>query len=237
MDPINEKQFNAKSTYDIFDEIYTNHDLSVDDSYSAASGYPFDYPIRWLNDPSMNKRIAIRCLDVTPSSHNIKLTLTAKVDDELTTDDDVPEETYFTKSINVDITYMDNLIKGMNYICNEFSYKNRFGIAGLVFKHNNSTNRFLICFADSTSIKRPFQFEDNIDEFLRFLNQEISTENKDILMKESDEIKCLMKYGIATVYTFMHHSHHLDVISLVNVVISIKTWHFYIHHQMKQHST
>ncbi len=187
MEPINEKQFNTKSTYDTFDEIYTNHDLSVDDSYSAASGYPFDYPIRWLNDPSMNKRIAIRRLDATPSSHNIKLSLTAKVDDELEEGNDAPEETYFTKSINVDITYMDNLIKVMNYICNEFSYKNSFGIGGLAFKHNNSTNRLEMCFVDSTGTKKPFQFEDDVDEFLRFLNQEISTENQDILMKASDD--------------------------------------------------
>ena len=187
MEPVNEKQFNTKSTYDTFDEIYTNHDLSVDDSYSAASGFPFDYPIRWLNDPSMNKRIAIRRLDATPSSHNIKLSITAKVDDELEEGNDAPEETYFTKSINVDITYMDNLIKVMNYICNEFSYKNRFGIGGLVFKHNNSTNRLSMCFADSTGINRPFQFEDEVDEFLRFLNQEISDDNQHILMLPSDD--------------------------------------------------
>lgn len=67
---LSEKQFNSKSTYDAFDEIYTNFDLSAEDKYTAKDGYPFDYPIRWLNDPSMNKRIAIRRLEVTPSTHS-----------------------------------------------------------------------------------------------------------------------------------------------------------------------
>ena len=43
MEPTSEKQFNTKSTYDTFDEIYTNYDISVDNPYSAGTGYPFDY--------------------------------------------------------------------------------------------------------------------------------------------------------------------------------------------------
>ena len=186
MEPINEKQFNTTSSPDTFDEIYTNYDLSVNKDYSAASGYPFDYPIRWLNDLSMNKRIAIRRLDATPSSHNINLSIIAKVDDELEEGDDVNEETFFEKSVIVDITYQDTLIKVMNYICNELSYKNRFGIGGLVFKHNNTNNRLEMYFGDSTGLKKPFQFEGDIDEFLRFLNQDITEENQKILMLSSE---------------------------------------------------
>ena len=72
-----EKQFITKATTDTFDEIYTNFDVSVNEAYTADKGYPFDYPTRWLNDPSMNKRIAIRRLDVTPSSHAFTITLMA----------------------------------------------------------------------------------------------------------------------------------------------------------------
>ena len=185
MEPKSEKQFNTNSTYDTFDEIYTNYDVSVDDSYSAASGYLFDYPIRWLNDPSMNKRIAIRRLDATPTSHNMTLYLSAVVNEELEEGNDAPTEEYYEKTINVDITYQDNLIKVMNYICNEFCYTNRFGMGGLVFRHSNSTNRLEMCFVDSGGTKKDFRFEGDIDEFLRFLNQEISTENQDILTNDS----------------------------------------------------
>ena len=185
MEPANEKQFNTKSTYDTFDEIYTNYDLSVDNVYSASSGYPFDYPIRWLNDPSMNKRIAIRRLEATPTSHTMVLMISAKVDDELTTGNDVPEEEYYEKTINVDITYKDNLIKVMNYICNECGYENRFGMGGLMFKHDNKTNILEMFFVNSAGMKVDFQIEGDADEFLRFLNQEVSDENQDILVNDS----------------------------------------------------
>lgn len=67
---ITEKQFNKKATTDAFDEIYTNFDVGSESTYLADSGYPFDFPMRWLNDASMNKRIAVRRLDVIPSSHS-----------------------------------------------------------------------------------------------------------------------------------------------------------------------
>ena len=88
MEPINEKQFNTSSSPDTFDEIYTNFDLSVNKDYSTASGYPFDYPIRWLNDLSMNKRIAIRRLDATLSSHLFMLGVQAEVNEKISTDAD-----------------------------------------------------------------------------------------------------------------------------------------------------
>ena len=74
---VSENKLSSTATRDAFDEIYTNYDLSVNETYLAENGYPFDYPTRWLNDPSMNKRIAIRRLDATPTSHTFKLYLKA----------------------------------------------------------------------------------------------------------------------------------------------------------------
>ena len=45
----------SKFTYDAFDEIYTKYDLSVKKTYDAGQGHPFDYPLRWLKDASLNK--------------------------------------------------------------------------------------------------------------------------------------------------------------------------------------
>ena len=42
-----------------------------------------------------------------------------------------------------------------------------------------------MCFVDSGGIKRDFQFEGDVDEFLRFLNQDISTKNQDKLLDDS----------------------------------------------------
>lgn len=111
---VSEKKLSSTSTHDTFDEIYTNYDLSVDETYSAANGYPFDYPTRWLNDPSMNKRIAIRRLDATPTSHSFTLTINAAVDEPIA--DFGSNTKFFAKTIKVDITYMDNMIKVMNHL-------------------------------------------------------------------------------------------------------------------------
>ena len=76
---ISEKSLTTKSSYDTYDEIYTNFDLSVDEKYSATDGYPFDYLTKWLNDPSMNKRIAIRRLDAIPSTHSFTIMMVEKM--------------------------------------------------------------------------------------------------------------------------------------------------------------
>ena len=193
MEPINEKQFNTTSTYDTFDEIYTNYDLSVDKSYTASSGYPFDYPIRWLNDLSMNKRIAIRRLDATPSSHSFTLFIKAEVNDKLSTDDKAPEETYYQKQIVVDITYEETLIKVMNFICNQFTYQNNDGMGGLLYNYDTKNNtlsmKFINSFGNDCTFQMYVSTNDNgnndVDEFLQFLNQPLTDEVRDILLNHT----------------------------------------------------
>ena len=196
MEPINEKQFNTKSTYDTFDEIYTNYDLSVDKVYTASSGYPFDYPIRWLNDPSMNKRIAIRRLDATPSSHSFTLCIQAEVNDKLSTDENASGEQYFEKQIVVDITYQDTLIKVMNFICNQFMYENDDGVGGLLYNYDTKNNKLILHFIDSSQDYCNFKLYATasndgsyfpLDEFLMFLNQETTGPNRHILTSYSDK--------------------------------------------------
>ena len=194
MEPINEKQFNTKSSYDTFDEIYTNYNLSVDKSYTAATGYPFDYPIRWLNDLSMNKRIAIRRLDATPSSHSFSLFISAEVNDKLTTDENAIDEEYYKKQIVVDITYQDTLIKVMNFIANSFTYQNTDGMRGLLYNYDTKNNRLSMKFVDSGGNNCTFQMyvetsestgTNDVDEFLQFLNQPLTDEFRDILLTHS----------------------------------------------------
>ena len=190
MEPTSEKQFNTKSTYYKFDEIYTNYDLSVDRSYSATTGYPFDYPIRWLNDISMNKRIAIRRLDATPSSHSFKLFVTAKVEDLLIENSDKIID-YYHKNIIIDITYQDTLIKVMNFITNSFKYETQYGQGGLIYKYDSKNNTLSMKFFNSFGVECPFvigvntnedqTYYEDLDEFLKFLNQPLTKENRYIL--------------------------------------------------------
>ena len=221
MEHTSEKQFNTKSTFDTFDEIYTSYDLSVDADYSAGSGYPFDYPIRWLNDRSMNKRIAVRRLDATPSSHSFKLGIIAEVNEKITSvnegENTEIDYTNHVDSMYVDITYKETLIKVMNMLTNEFYYDDhRLYLrddqyigegGGLKYSYSATTNQLELTFTNSRDEQCPFRFQDDIDEFLRFLNQPLTDANRDILRNDSTK-KHLMKYGRAIDYISTHHSQH-----------------------------
>ena len=177
---------------DAFDEIYTNFDVSVDaDTYTAQQGYPFDYPTRWLNDPSMNKRIAIRRLDVTPSTHSFRLRIKAHVQESYSvpTIDENGQSTFvtetlewFEKSQDITVTEYDNLNKVLDFMARSFEYElgDEKIRGGLQFDYNNSDNVLMMCFLDSLGEQVDFQILSNTDvggdnvelvEFLKFLNQ------------------------------------------------------------------
>ena len=71
----NENQFSRTASQLSIDEAYTNFDIDNDEIVSAREGYTFKYPQRWLSDPSLNKAIGIRRLNIIPTSHTFTLTL------------------------------------------------------------------------------------------------------------------------------------------------------------------
>ena len=171
---ISENQFNKKATTDAFDEIYTNFDVaSISDEYLADSGYPFSFPTRWLNDPSMNKRIAIRRLDVIPSSHSFTLEFEISEDGE----------TLLTgRRSKIDITEHDNLFKTLSYICDSMSYydnENGYYKWRLMYEYDEKQNQLKLYAREYTNNKKgnpmKFNFNGSFDadliEFLEFLNQ------------------------------------------------------------------
>ena len=182
---LSEKQFNTKATTDAFDEIYTSFDLSQQEEYLAENGYPFDYPTRWLNDPSMNKRVAIRRLDVTPSSHSFTLRVRAWINESLTdTDGDTQTPEYITSGpFTIDVTEYDNLIKVLNAMTNQFCYpQNIVEEGGLQYEYDNRTNILRLKFLNSKLEAVPFKILSNTDDpndrveltdFLKFLNQKV----------------------------------------------------------------
>ena len=175
-----EKQLTTKATTDTFDEIYTNYDVSVNEEYLAQSGYPFDYPTRWLNDPSQNKRIAIRRLDVTPSTHSFTLTVTASDNGKA-----------YEGTATIDVTHEDSLIKVLNFMSATFSKTENDGTVtmGLTYEYNVNTNELTLCFIKRSNYsyyeKLKFSitagvdkdhdgFNDEIKDFLQFLNQPVN---------------------------------------------------------------
>ena len=181
-----EKQFNTKATTESFDEIYTNFDVSVKEDYLASLGYPFDYPTKWLNDPSMNKRIAIRRLDVLPSSHSF--TLTIEVPDANDFDDNDKELSRIADTATIDVSYQDSLIKVLNHLCNTFSYTSHGKKSGLKYEYDVNDNKLILMFENSQGEKRPFKINgenEELDDFLKFLNQSNDTFNRSYLNTEN----------------------------------------------------
>ena len=192
---MSEKQFNNKATTESFDEIYTNYDISVEEDYIAQQGYPFDYPVRWLNDPSMNKRIAIRRLDVTPSTHSFTLIVSAIINEDA--EGKYKEGGTITSKAKIDITYQDSLVKVLNFICSSFSYNIGNTSAGLKFYYDVKTNKLKFWFTNSNNMSCEFKIfaetDNELNDFLKFLNQQVRHEYRDKLNdlsteKEFDEV-------------------------------------------------
>ena len=204
-----EKQFNRTSTVDSFDEIYTNHDVSADNTYIADSGYPFEFPARWLNDPSMNKRIAIRRLDVIPTAHSFNIRCVSHIPPLFNDEDDDP--TLKNTAAKINITEYDNLIKVLAHICDSLSsYNAQTGTYDrrLLFEYDETRN-YLKMWCEGTDNIFTTTFglfgglmnkDDNNDEndavvdavddlkdFLRFLNQETSDEMINYLRAEHEK--------------------------------------------------
>ena len=182
-----EKQLTTRATTDTFDEIYTNYDVSVSDEYLAQTGYPFDYPTRWLNDPSQNKRIAIRRLEVTPTIHSFTLKIIAETDE------------YYEKMTTIDVTHEDTLIKVLNFICASFTYTDEENTAtgGLAYEYNAKTNDLMLYFVDLDGGYANFKIEggkadehglsNELNDFLKFLNQPLNDKSRHSLTTMNDE--------------------------------------------------
>ena len=76
-----ENQFNTTASELAIEEVYTNLDIEPNDLYIPNEGFTFRYPQRWLNDPSQNKAIGLRRLNITPPRLTFKLKFTYILDD------------------------------------------------------------------------------------------------------------------------------------------------------------
>ena len=203
-----EKQFNITSTVDSFDEIYTNHDVSAVNSYIADSGYPFEFPARWLNDPSMNKRIAIRRLDVIPTAHSFHLRMFSHVPSQNPPNPNPEEEeddpTFIITPAEINITEYDNLIKVLAHICESLSsynisleaYERR-----LLFEYDETRNYLKMwCEGTDNTFSTTFglfggimntdeggDVDDDLKDFLRFLNQDTSEDMVNYLKSDTEK--------------------------------------------------
>ena len=198
---LSERQFNIKAPIDSFDEIYTNNDVSANNTYIADSGYPFEFPARWLNDPSMNKRIAIRRLDVIPTTHSFTLQCLSHIPPIGNEDNG----SFRNEKAKINITEHDNLIKVLAHICDSlsiFNTDNNKYERRLLFEYDESRNYLKMWCENDSEFITTFglyggqkigndnltkdELIDDLIDFLHFLNQDDSHEMIEYLHNDTE---------------------------------------------------
>ena len=190
----NENQFSRTASQLSIDEAYTNFDIDNDEIVSAREGYTFKYPQRWLSDPSLNKAIGIRRLNIIPTSHTFTLTLSVTRPTEAGAGASPGE-----KTLHVRVMRSNTTEEILSYICEQFTAmydsKNKYTLTYTLYDDGSlEFECYLIksevdAYSCEFTLKSGDKEENSIYEFLRFLNQETNDTNRKILTRSSKSKK------------------------------------------------
>ena len=190
----NENQFSRTASQLSIDEAYTNFDIDNDEIVSAREGYTFKYPQRWLSDPSLNKAIGIRRLNIIPTSHTFTLTLsvTRPKDAGAGTSPD-------PRTLHVRVMRSNTTEEILSYICEQFTAMynsdNKYTLTYTLYDDGSLDFECYLIKSDVDAYSCEFTLksgdkeENSIYEFLRFLNQETNAANRQILTRSSKSKK------------------------------------------------
>jgi hypothetical protein len=187
-------------------------DISL--NYNPNTGFTFDYPQRWLNEENEFKAIGIRRLKVIPTSHIFALVVqveymllgsaevyeTNKMRIPLT----ITTENSTEEIIHLIINTLNELIQNIRCYRHDgtekkatdhhlgeiaaFTYTFDYKTGNLSFKLTGTSNEFT--FEDLLFIIEGDTYDDlaenNLNYFLKFLNQERTAENRKILTDYSE---------------------------------------------------
>lgn len=181
-----EKQLNKKATKIAIEEIFTKNEV-VNNEYDSSVGYRFNYPTRWLADPSQNKMIGIRRLKIIPAAYYIVLRITAKIFDKTTTLRSVPLVRDFT------IMSENKTEEILNKICSEFTWKTTYDdptikninyYLAYTYNYEDNSVKFYIKSDYTEDPDKTFKFtigtganNPDTEKFLKFMNQPVNTIN------------------------------------------------------------
>ena len=190
----NENQFSRTASQLSIDEAYTNFDIDNDEIVSAREGYTFKYPQRWLSDPSLNKAIGIRRLNIIPTSHTFTLTLSVTKPTEAgagTSPD--------SKTLHVRVMKSNTTEEILSYICEQFTAMynsdNKYTLTYTLYDDGSLNFECYLIKSDVVAYSCEFTLKsgdkerNSIYEFLRFLNQELNDTNRKILTRSSKSKK------------------------------------------------
>ena len=186
----NENQFSRTASQLSIDEAYTNFDIDNDEIVSAREGYTFKYPQRWLSDPSLNKAIGIRRLNIIPTSHTFTLTLSVTRPKDAGTGTSPG-----AKTLHVRVMRSNTTEEILSYICEQFTAMydndNKYTLTYTLYDDGSLEFECYLIQSDVVAYSCEFTLNggdeegDNIYEFLRFLNQELNDTNRKILTRSS----------------------------------------------------
>ena len=190
----NENQFSRTASQLSIDEAYTNFDIDNNEIVSAREGYTFKYPQRWLSDPSLNKAIGIRRLNIIPTSHTFTLTLSVTRPTEAGTGKSPDPRT-----LHVRVMRSNTTEEILSYICEQFTAMyNSTNKYTLTYTLYDDGSLELECYLITSEVdahsceftlKSGDKERNSIYEFLRFLNQETNETNRKILTRSSKSKK------------------------------------------------
>ena len=194
----NENQFSRTASQLSIDEAYTNFDIDNDEIVSAREGYTFKYPQRWLSDPSLNKAIGIRRLNIIPTSHTFTLTLSVK-----RPKDAGAGASPAPRTLHVRVMKSNTTEEILSYICEQFTamYKKKdeeYNYYTLTYTLYDDGSLDFECYLIKSDVdaysceftlKSGDKERNSIYEFLRFLNQETNVTNRQILTRSSKSKK------------------------------------------------
>ena len=194
----NENQFSRTASQLSIDEAYTNFDIDNDEIVSAREGYTFKYPQRWLSDPSLNKAIGIRRLNIIPTSHTFTLTLSVTKPTEAGAGTSPGPRT-----LHVRVMKSNTTEEILSYICEQFTamYKKKdeeYNYYTLTYTlYDDGSLNFecyliksdVVAYSCEFTLKSGDKERNSIYEFLRFLNQETNVTNRQILTRSSKSKK------------------------------------------------
>jgi len=190
-----ENQLNVRASYIPIEEYYTNTDAANKNVTDALTGYTFDYPMRWVNDPSLNKAVGVRRLDVIPTSHIVQLEFRV-----------YKSETEYV-SIPWDITIIksNTLYEILNNMAATVQVSNNFHLTYSYDAENQGRLSLMIIDDESGNKCLSFQIfgkisylgndeqissRDNLLNFLRFLNQDLTTDT----INECEELDSIKEF-------------------------------------------
>ena len=203
------KQLSNRVSAKTIEETYTDNDVEhvmenkkpttdISAGYNPTTGFTFDYPMRWLNDQSEYKAIGIRRLKVVPTSHVLALNIYIKY--QLTDDSQIVSLTpvYVPLSVTSENNFEEiihNIIDGLNsFLENNKPENDKLFVFTYQFDYRTGDFSLSLTCPDEIEL---LQFsiqgdsystlaENNLNFFLKFLNQERTDENRQYLIDDSD---------------------------------------------------